>query len=324
MLGAKTKNAIGIQVTNDALVAVFIESAVGMPPLLRNYAKVDWHEGGLLSSAPALARALRVVCRAFGNPRTPLALSLPTEYGTVALVEFPVLSGDELRSAITTEASKYIPLPMDEVSLSFEVLHRSESDTRKSQKNDTVEVALVAAEKSAIQLVETAIRDASLDLDLLELEIFSLMRTIPTVEHGTVCVVNIQPHGIHIALVLERQVRLIRTLQLDTVTLTTAADATALISPVRATLDELLALYLARHSQAAIRQFLIVGAKAHTQALYEALCAASPIQKKPTALLNPWQEVQLPPQAKANLTDARKGELATALGLALAQFTVQE
>lgn len=324
MLGSKTKNAIGIQVTNDALIAVFIESAVGTPPLLKNYARVDWHEGGLLSSAPALARALRVVCRVFGNPRTPLALSLPTEYGTVALVEFPVLSGDELRSAITAEASKYIPLPIDEVSLSFEVLHRSEADTLKSQKSDTVEVALVAAEKSAVQLVETAIRDASLDLDLLELEIFSLMRTIPTVEHGTVCVVNIQPHGIHIALVLERQVRLIRTLQLDTAPLVVAIDSNTLTTPIRTALDELLTLYLAKHSQAAIRQFLIVGARAHTQVLYDTLCAASPSQKKPAALLNPWQEVQLTPQAKANLTDTRKGELAIALGLALAQFTTQE
>lgn len=323
MLGAKIKNAIGIQVTNEALVAVFMEAAVGTPPLLRNYAKVDWHEGGLLSSAPALSRALRVVYRAFGNPKAPLALSLPTEYGTVALVEFPVLSGDELRSAITAEASKYIPLPMEEVTLSFEVLQSTESDAVKSQKNDTVEVALVAAEKSAIQGVEGAIRGASLDLDLLELEIFSLMRTIPAVEHGTVCVVNIQPHGVHIALVLERQVRLIRTVNIETATLTTSVDPTPLITPIQVTLGELLKLYHSKHPQVSIKQFLIVGARGHTQALYEALSTTTG-GKKPAVLLSPWQDVQIPPQAKASLTDARKGDLAVALGLALASLTTPE
>ena len=77
------------------------------------------------------------------------------------------LSDDELHSQIEMEADQYVPYPLEEVSLDFEVLGASDNNP------DTVDVLLAACRTETIDMRTAAVESGGLDIKVVDVEAYA-------------------------------------------------------------------------------------------------------------------------------------------------------
>jgi len=86
------------------------------------------------------------------------------------VIQMPTgLSDSELEAAIEVEAGQYIPYPMDEVSLDFEVLGPSENNPE-----DEVDVLLAASKNDIVEDRVAVVEMAGLKAKVVDIEMFAL------------------------------------------------------------------------------------------------------------------------------------------------------
>jgi len=78
------------------------------------------------------------------------------------------LSDDEMEQEIQNEADQYIPYPLEEVNLDFEVLGQSENDP------DRVEVLLAASRSENVDIRVAAIEEAGLKARIMDVEAYAM------------------------------------------------------------------------------------------------------------------------------------------------------
>lgn len=81
------------------------------------------------------------------------------------------LSADEIEEQIFLDADQYIPFPMDEVAMDFDVLGPSLGNSQ------TVDVQLAASKKDIVEDRQLALEAAGLSAEVVDVEIYSLLRT---------------------------------------------------------------------------------------------------------------------------------------------------
>ncbi len=200
-------------------------------PELTNYAYASIPEG------VGFGDALRTVVEQM-KPRTRMSyVALPGSSGLVTLISFPKMSHNELAQAVLFEARKYIPIPLDEVNISWDVVAHSggkqeaknkqePSDTedkagnksdgnkesKEKQGRDGVQkkesdgeekmyVLLVAAPRKTVAEYEEYVMNASLKMNALELETFSLTRALVGDDIGRFLIADIGAQTTNIVLV---------------------------------------------------------------------------------------------------------------------------
>ncbi len=77
------------------------------------------------------------------------------------------LSDDELHSQIEMEADQYVPYPLEEVSLDFEVLGPSDNNP------DTVDVLLAACRTETVDMRTAAVENGGLDIKVVDVEAYA-------------------------------------------------------------------------------------------------------------------------------------------------------
>lgn len=103
------------------------------------------------------------------------------------------LSEDELEAQIQLQADQYVPYPLEEVNLDFQVLGPSERDPNE------LEVLLVASRSENVDVRVDALEAAGLKAQLVDVESYSLEETftrliapeLPEAAEGTVAVVDV-------------------------------------------------------------------------------------------------------------------------------------
>ncbi|HEY9148576.1 MAG TPA: type IV pilus assembly protein PilM, partial [Gammaproteobacteria bacterium] len=78
------------------------------------------------------------------------------------------LSDDEMESQIQLEADQYIPYPLEEVNLDFEVIGPTEDDP------DRVDVLLAASRSENVDVRVAAIEHAGLDAKIIDVEAYAM------------------------------------------------------------------------------------------------------------------------------------------------------
>lgn len=129
--------------------------------------------------------------------------------GLVALIELPEMKKEELAQAVKFEAYKYIPASLDEVFLSWDIVSKEdvgasnlvERVSGKSKKPGKLQILLVAALKEEVVKYEKLIKDSGLEIKTLELEIFSLIRSLIGNDLGNFIIVDIGSRASNIILV---------------------------------------------------------------------------------------------------------------------------
>ncbi len=189
--GGDTSSAVGIDIGSSAIKVVEIKKRKGKAMLetygaisLGSYALTDAGRVTNLS-IEKIVEALKEVFKQAGVTTTSSAFSIPVQSSLIFTISLPsqVKKGD-VASIIPTEARKYIPLPITEVSLDYFILPQKELSFEEANNPDLTsilpektEVLVVAIQNDAISKYRSIVSQCELDAGFFEIEIFSSIRS---------------------------------------------------------------------------------------------------------------------------------------------------
>lgn len=128
-------------------------------------------------------------------------LAVPSAASFVTLIRLPLLNESELASAIPFEAKKYVPVPTAEVVLDWQVLSKDEEEKR-------TQVLLVAVPQEVVAKLKRVAQGVSLEVEGIEIESFSLVRSLLGHELGAIMLINFGAVTTTVTVSERRQVRL--------------------------------------------------------------------------------------------------------------------
>ncbi len=218
MFGLNKPTFLGIDFGTSSIKAVELRVEEDDKVYLNNYAEInlttiersgDNSQGGYDSRVTTYLRALLERLQ----PKTKqVYVAMPAFIGLVALAEFPRMSEKELREAIQFEAHKYIPSPLEEVALSWEIVGETGGPAVDGKNPGKVEVLLVAALNKEVERYESYIGSVGYDMQLLELETFSMVRSVVDGDTGVFIVADIGSRATNLVLVENGLVKVSRNL----------------------------------------------------------------------------------------------------------------
>ena len=189
--------AVGVDVGSSAIKIVEIKKKGGKVILetygaiaLGPYANLD---AGCVTNLPVekVVEALKEVLKQSGATSTSMGFSIPVQMSLIFTIELPIqVRESEIAAVIPTEARKYIPVPITEVSLdyflmpkkefSFEEANADTSDIDKANlppvPKEKMNVLVVATQNDAVSRFRSIVSQSSLSASFFEIEIFSSIR----------------------------------------------------------------------------------------------------------------------------------------------------
>ncbi|PIP75066.1 MAG: hypothetical protein CO135_03245 [Candidatus Levybacteria bacterium CG_4_9_14_3_um_filter_35_16] len=147
---------------------------------------------GMLSESPLdeeeMAQAIRKAMEVAGITSKYVNVALAENQVYTKVLEMPVLSEKELRSAIYWEAEQYIPVPLTNITLAWNILYKPEI----VDSNQKMQVLMVGAPTMLIEKYQRILSMASLTINSLETEILATVRTLVIGEnYPTTIIINI-------------------------------------------------------------------------------------------------------------------------------------
>lgn len=118
-----------------------------------------------------VADVLRKIVNQIGVSSKEVNISLPESLVFTRVIKFPMLSDEEISSAVKWEAEQYIPIPVNEAVVQYSVLE-------KNEQTSSVSVLLVAAPKAVVEKYTKVIKLAGLLPVSAETELTALGRSI--------------------------------------------------------------------------------------------------------------------------------------------------
>ncbi|KKR79484.1 MAG: Type IV pilus assembly protein PilM [Candidatus Nomurabacteria bacterium GW2011_GWA2_40_9] len=190
LAGGDNQNAVGIDIGSSAIKVVEIKKKGGKAVLetygaiaLGPYAGVDM---GRVTNLPIekIIEALKEVLKQSGVTTNSVVISIPVQSSLVFTIDLPPqIKTEEMSAIVSTEARKYIPVPITEVALDYFVLPQKETSFEEANNPDTTvspvgktEVLVVAIQNDAISKIRSIISQCNLEASFLEMEIFSSVR----------------------------------------------------------------------------------------------------------------------------------------------------
>ena len=187
-------SAVGIDIGSSAIKIVEIKKKRGKA-ILETYGTIALGPyatlpAGSVTNLPVLkiAEAIKEVFKQSGVSSTEGAFAIPVQASLIFSISLPgQVSESEMPTIISTEARKYIPIAMTEVSLdyfvlpqkeaSFEEMNKEVSDSNVSaQSEEKKNVLVVATQNDAISKFRSIVSESSLTASFFEIEIFSSIR----------------------------------------------------------------------------------------------------------------------------------------------------
>ncbi|MDP3772396.1 MAG: type IV pilus assembly protein PilM [bacterium] len=210
LFSRKPESYVGIDIGAFSTKALELKYASGRAILqtygeLRNetYFKTTNARGvGILRYADNdLAQLLKDLMREAHVTAKDVVCSVPATSSFVVAIPFPRLAPRELASAIPLEARKYIPIPLSEVVLEWTILDGGED-------RDIVEVLLVAVQREVVEKFKRIATLAGLRLAALEVETFSMVRSLVGHDPIPEAIINIGYQVTTLAIVDRGQLRI--------------------------------------------------------------------------------------------------------------------
>jgi type IV pilus assembly protein PilM len=116
-----------------------------------------------------VGNAIRRAVKASGSSAKSAAVAVPTSSVITRTVPMPSdRSTDEIETEIRMEAPKYIPYPLDEVYLDFEVRGVSDSNP------DTLDVTIVASRRENVEIRQEALEAAGLKATIVDVDAYAV------------------------------------------------------------------------------------------------------------------------------------------------------
>ncbi len=191
--GGAENSAVGVDIGSSAIKVVEIKTKGGKA-ILETYGAIalgpyDGLDAGRVTnlSVEKVAEALKEVLKQSGVVTTSPAFSIPVQSSLIFTIELPSsIKESEMATIVPTEARKYIPVPITEVSLDYFILPQKESSFEEmntvsnsdvpQKKSEKISVLVVATQNDAISKYRAVVSQCSLSTSFFEIEIFSSIR----------------------------------------------------------------------------------------------------------------------------------------------------
>lgn len=215
---------VGLHLGTHSFKAVELEKGRGKPVLKKfgMYENPDISFGEQDPDKHAdYAEALADFFSEVGFDTANVVVSLPEHEVFVRTIQVPHMSDKDLQKAIQFEAEQYIPLPIKEVSLSYQILEPTGTDRNK------MDVLLVAAKNTIVQRYIAVLKKAGLITLALEPETISMARSLKdafSAEVAASVIVSVNTANTLIVITYKGAVRLTRSIPIGGEAITRAVS----------------------------------------------------------------------------------------------------
>lgn len=231
MLFGKSKSLLGVDIGTSNIKLVQLRSS-GNKFVLETYGvinvayQIDSHDNS--QSIHKTAELLKNLMKKAGVTTDRVVASLPNSVVFTSVIELAKIPESEIANVIEFEAKKYVPLPLEEVALSWSIIQQKNVSIDKNTNLGSVgrtdspktKVLLTAVPNAVIDNYVKVFRLAGLEPEALEIEALSLIRSLIGEDSNTTLLIDVGAKSTSINLVENGYLRLSKNLSVggDTVT----------------------------------------------------------------------------------------------------------
>ncbi|MDP1629169.1 MAG: pilus assembly protein PilM, partial [bacterium] len=175
---------------------------------LSNYGSIERIGDAIQTSSLAMldsqvAQMIGFLMREAKTRTNKAIVSVPLFSAFVTIMEFPVMSEKEIGQAVPFEAKQYVPVPLAEVILDWQILGavKKNSALEGARNVDKTLVLLVAVPQEVVNKYKRISKLAGIDLRALELETLGMIRSIVGADKTSLVLVDIGGRNTSIAVV---------------------------------------------------------------------------------------------------------------------------
>ncbi len=190
---------LGVDIGSSSVKVVEIQIK-DKKPILTNYAWMDL--GGIVGTTAkqdTLKLILKRVTKEGGLKGKNAFASVSPAGSLIVIFELPAMAREDLDQAVKFEARKYVPVSsLEDVIINWEILNsvqKNSEEENSSEKNPenlkTNQILLVASSKNKVEKCEKIVTGAGLKLKSMEVENFSLVRSLVGNDQGNFIIVEI-------------------------------------------------------------------------------------------------------------------------------------
>ncbi len=166
---------VGLDIGTSSIKAVILSHG-GKNPKLVAFGSIAAPQPGISSEADidleAEAKAIQSLLTSIKAPGNSVVIALPeSKIFTRVIGDFPYLTDDELASTIRYSAEEFVPLPIDQVNLYWQIIARSK------ERNNTAAI-VVASPKNTVNKYLRVLDFAKLKPIALETELIATTRAL--------------------------------------------------------------------------------------------------------------------------------------------------
>ncbi len=174
---------VGLDIGTDYIRAAQIKPSASGNTLVA-YGSVTMPFGavveGEIVDAEAVSGALKELWKRTGIRTKDVSIGVSNQKVVVRLIDLPYMERDELEGAIQYQAQDYIPIPIEEAIIDFQII----GDYMTPADEHMMEVLLVAAQKDMIASAVAAVEGGGLKLAQVDVTAFALVRALLGVTTG--------------------------------------------------------------------------------------------------------------------------------------------
>lgn len=340
-------NFFGLDIGSHALKVGQVEKSAGKYRLIA-LGVAPTPAGGILSEATsdltALSESIKKL-RADAKITTDnVAVALPEDKTFTRVIEVPPLTEDELASAINWEAEQYIPIPLSEVTLDYQIVSRPEEG-----KDKKMEILLVAAPKQLIDKYLKVLEGTGLHPVSLETEIIAIARSVAPPDSAPTLVVDLGARATDMAIVAQGQMVFTRSIGTAGEALTRAVASELKLEPAQAEeykkaygvdprqlegkvkgaigpildvmvkeMEKALEFYRSKHEDSPVKRVVLTGGTAGLPEVVSLLAQKLGIEVQ---LADPFARLEKEEEILAKLPEGAAPLYAIAIGLALKEVS---
>ena len=180
LLGKKSSSVLGVDISSSSVKLLEL-SKQGDRYKVESYAVEPLPANAVVEKNITDVEAVgEVLKRVASKSRTSVKQVAVAVSGSAVITKLIQMDGGlnefEMEDQITLEADQYIPYPLDEVAIDFEVQGPSETNP------DQVDVLLAACRKENVDIREDALEIASLTTKIVDVEAYALERAYALIE----------------------------------------------------------------------------------------------------------------------------------------------
>jgi len=214
--------SLGIDVGTTGIKVVELKKENNVPVLV-NYAFS--HDSGSLLQSSGLeildgptSKILQNLMKKgdFGTKKA--VVSIPSFLALISFIELPEMPASEIEKAIHFEAAKFVPSPIEEVNLGWEVIgtfqERPVEGGQPIRSGQKMQIMVVTVPNLAVERITLAVENSHVSVTAMEVENFATVRCLIGNDKGTFMVVNIGAKATDFTVVSDGIIRMTRSIDI--------------------------------------------------------------------------------------------------------------